>query len=257
MSKQSLGTRLHRMAVNKLFRAAEYKKLPDEDAKELRRHGPDFTDKNFAVLEVQGPPPDHEVTYIVDSSVPANTPGVSPLHSEKHLLDWLKRVDPDGSRYTPLGLYTEREPCGDGKGHAKCSDVLLDKRLVGVPIHYSATYRQDPEGVKIRDAMLPEKAKAVAAVDGLSNKDVKEELERRTRERLIPNSPALPKNLKEIEDLTAETARQRLRNEVANEHDANRKATKTNEELAMAAEMTRHMKALEGIWDDLRPHLVN
>jgi hypothetical protein len=254
-SKQSLGVRLHRMAINKLFKAAEFKKLPEDDAKALKKNGPDFTDKNFAVLEVQGP--DGEVSYIVDSSVPANTPGVSPRHSERHLMDWLERIDPDADRYTPLGLYTEREPCGEGRGHAKCSEVLLDERLEDVPIHYSTTYRQDPEGVKIRDGMLPEKAKAVAAVDGLSDQEVKEALEQRTRQRLVPNSPALPKNLKQVEDLTPEAARQRLKNEIANEHDANRKATKTDEERAMVAEMTRHMDALQGIWDKLRPQMVN
>ncbi|MPY49036.1 toxin glutamine deamidase domain-containing protein [Streptomyces acidicola] len=254
MSKQSLGVRLHRMAVNKLFRAAEYKKLPEDEAKKLRRQAPDLTDKNFAVLEVEGP---DGVTYVVDSSVPPNTPGVSPRHSERHLLEWLERVDPKGDKYKPLGLYTEREPCGTGRGHAKCSEVLLDQRLAGVPIHYSTTYRQDPAGVEIRDALLPEKAQALDAIDDLSDQGVKEELERRVRDRLKENSPALPKNLKDIEDLTAEAARKRLENEVANEYDAIRKATKTDEERAMIAEMTRHMEALEEIWGKLRPQLVN
>ncbi|MDT0468590.1 toxin glutamine deamidase domain-containing protein [Streptomyces gibsoniae] len=257
MSKQSLGVRLHRMAVNNLFRSAEFKKLPEDEAKAIRKNGPDFTDKNFAVLEVEGPPPHHEVTYIVDSSVPANTPGVSPRHSEKHLMDWLKRVDPDGTQYKPVGLYTEREPCGEGKGHARCSEVLLDKRLAGVPIHYSATYRQDPTGVHIRAAMIQDKTKALKTVDELSDQDVKQELERRTRERLIPNSPALPKNLKDISDLNAEAARRRLRSEVANEQDAIRKSTKTKEELAIVAEMNRHMEALDEIWGKLRPSLIN
>ncbi|MBT2413087.1 hypothetical protein J7I94_21415 [Streptomyces sp. ISL-12] len=257
LSKQSLGLRLHRMAVNTLFRGAEFKKLPEDEAKTLKKNGPDFTDKNFAVLEVQGPPPDHEVMYVADSSVPANTPGVSPRHSERHLMQWLERIDPQGDRYTPVGLYTEREPCGEGKGHARCSEVLQDKRLEGVPVHYSATYRQDPEGVAIRAAMLPQKAAAVSAVDNLSDQQVKETLEDRVRNRLVPNSPALPKNLATIESLSPGEARARLKSEISNEQDSIRKATKTDAEKAMAAEMTRHMEKLGQVWEALRPQLVN
>ncbi|WP_138909449.1 toxin glutamine deamidase domain-containing protein, partial [Streptomyces chryseus] len=255
-SGESLGVKLHRKFVNTMFKAAEFKNLPKDQSDALRRHGPDFSGKNFAVLEVKGPPPDHEVTYVVDSSVPASLPGVTPRHSEQHLLDWLQRVDPDGTQYTPVGLYTEREPCGQGQGHMKCSNVLQHERFAGTPIHYSATYRDDPAGVQQRDAMLPDKQAAVDAVGDLSDQEVKEELKRRVAEKLVPHSKALEPNLQTVDGMSAEAARARLVNEVKNEQDRLRDAVETHKERAIDAEMTRHMDVLERTWGKLRLQLV-
>ncbi|MGF0169762.1 toxin glutamine deamidase domain-containing protein [Streptomyces sp. Marseille-Q5077] len=255
-SGESLGVKLHRKFVNTMFNAGEFKNLPKEQSDALKRHGPDFSGKNFAVLEVQGPPPDREVTYVVDSSVPASLPGVTPRHSEQHLLDWLQRVDPDGTQYKPVGLYTEREPCGQGQGHMKCSNVLQHERFAGTPIHYSATYRDDPAGVQQRDAMLPDKQAAVDAVGDLSDQEVKEELRRRVAERLVPNSKVLEPNLQTVDGMSAEAARARLETEVKREHDRMREAVETHKEQAIDAEMTRHMDVLERTWDKLRLQLV-
>ncbi|MGW1259165.1 toxin glutamine deamidase domain-containing protein [Streptomyces sp. NPDC002513] len=254
-SKESLGVRLHRKFANNFLKET-LKGLPEDATKALKKHGPDFTDKNFAVLEVEGPPPDREVHYVVDSSVPANIPKVTPRHSEKHLLEWLKRVDPDGSHYKPLGLYTEREPCGEGKGHAKCSQILGDERLAGIPIHYSATYREDPQAVQERSAMISARDEAVSAVDGLTDHEVKAELERRLRDRLVPHSKILPGSLERLTKMSTEEARGELRKSITNEHNRLRDAARSHKEQAITAEMTRHIDALQRTWEKLhsQPH---
>ncbi|MET9516899.1 toxin glutamine deamidase domain-containing protein [Streptomyces sp. NPDC002994] len=117
-------------------------------------HKPDFSGKNYAVIEVVDK--DGNSTFVVDSSVPTDGSRVSPRHSEKHLLDWFDRTNsgPDGEKYRLAGLYTEREPCGKGQGHADCSTRVRghpsfkDGKL---PVYYSTTYRTDPEGVAMRD----------------------------------------------------------------------------------------------------------
>ncbi|MGW5035710.1 toxin glutamine deamidase domain-containing protein [Streptomyces nigra] len=118
-------------------------------------HKPDFSGKNYAVIEMVDN--DGNSTFVVDSSVPADPSGVTPRHSEKHLLDWFDRTNsgPDGTKYRLAGLYTEREPCGSGQGHADCSSRLRthpDLKDGKAPVYYSTTYRTDPEGVALRDA---------------------------------------------------------------------------------------------------------
>ncbi|WP_159403801.1 toxin glutamine deamidase domain-containing protein [Streptomyces sp. NRRL S-646] len=110
------------------------------------KHKPDLTQRNFAVVEIQRN--DGTVEYVTDSSFP-NRKGVTGLHSERHLADWIDDVNKaykqTGHEYTITSLYTEREPCGDKKGglkSANCSD-LLGKQLAGVPVYYSTTYRAD------------------------------------------------------------------------------------------------------------------
>ncbi|WP_437050419.1 toxin glutamine deamidase domain-containing protein [Streptomyces sp. enrichment culture] len=254
LSRESLGVRLHRMAVNQLFKRAFFKKLPSDEAGKVRRSGPDFSGKNFAVLEVQGPPPDHEVTYAVDSSVPANQklPGVQPRHSERHLLDWLKRVDPEGAKYTPLGLYTEREPCGQGEGHMKCSTVLLDERFNDVPIHYSTTYRDDPAGVAIRKKMLSERDKTLEKLKGMSDDEIKEHMTEKWSERYKSDGERLARALDRLEGKSGA----QLIKSITKELDAQRKETRTLKEQAIAAEFDRHIIALKKTWDAILPALM-
>ncbi|WP_232789595.1 toxin glutamine deamidase domain-containing protein [Streptomyces jeddahensis] len=253
MSKESLGVRLHRMAVNQLFKKAAFKKLPSDEAGKVRRNGPDFSGKNFAVLEVQGPPPDHEVTYVVDSSVPANQklPGVQPRHSERHLLDWLKRVDPEGTKYTPLGLYTEREPCGQGEGHMKCATVLLDDRFEDVPIHYSTTYRDDPEGVAIRQKMLAERDETLEKLKDIPDDKIKEYMTEQWSERYKDDEQRLAKALNRLEG----KAGTELIDSITKELNAQRKETRTLKEQAITAEFDRHIDALRNTWDTILPEL--
>ncbi|MFB7665033.1 toxin glutamine deamidase domain-containing protein [Kitasatospora sp. NPDC056138] len=109
-------------------------------------HRPDFTEKNYAVVEVRDTKTG-EVHYVVESSVPpsADRKGVTPLHSEPHLGNWVAKLnDEHGSsdkRYEMVSLYTEREPCGKGPGHGHCSDYL-SSNYKGVPIYYATGYRK-------------------------------------------------------------------------------------------------------------------
>ncbi|MEU6578360.1 toxin glutamine deamidase domain-containing protein [Streptomyces sp. NPDC046805] len=253
ISKESLGVRLHRMALNQLFKKASFKKLPSDEAGKVRRSGPDFSGKNFAVLEVQGPPPDHDVTYVVDSSVPANQklPGVQPRHSEKHLLAWLQRMDPEGKKYTPLGLYTEREPCGQGEGHMRCSTVLLDDRFEGIPIHYSTTYRDDPEGIAIRKQMRSEKRETLKTLNGMSDDKIKEHMTERWSKRYKDDEKRLARALNRLEGKSGT----KLIESITNELDAQRDEARTLKEQAVKAEFDRHVDALEKTWNTILPDL--
>ncbi|WP_246235331.1 toxin glutamine deamidase domain-containing protein [Streptomyces boluensis] len=254
LSKQSLGVRLHRMAINQLFKVAAYKNLEADDAAKIKRHGPDFSGKNFAVLEIQGPPPKGEVTYVVESSVPANKElrGVQPRHSERHLLEWLKRVDPDGDKYTPLGLYTEREPCGTGQGHMKCSDVLLDERFKDVPIHYSTTYRDDPKGVDQRDQLIDDKKEFLKELKGLPDDKIKEKMAERLQEHYKDDPQRLERTAKRIDGKSGAELLKSIRNEL----DTQRKETRTPKEQAITKEFDQHIDALQETWNKLRPQLT-
>ncbi|WP_304364557.1 toxin glutamine deamidase domain-containing protein [Streptomyces sp. Wb2n-11] len=258
----SLGVKLHQKFgknfVKQLIkdRAKEGNELSQTQAATARRHSPDFSDKNFAVLEVQGTAPDNEVIYVVDSSVPANESGVTPRHSEKHLLEWLKRADADGTKYTPLGLYTEREPCGEGQGHAKCSDTLQDQQLGKIPINYSATYRTDPQGPMDRDAVTDQRDDQLDSWSDRPVQEVKEELERRLREKYVPHSDRLPKKLDLVNNMSESQAREALATAITNEYKKIRDETRTHKEQAMAAEMTRHVDVLRRTWDKVLPQLI-
>ncbi|WP_067035194.1 toxin glutamine deamidase domain-containing protein [Streptomyces dysideae] len=254
LSKESLGVRLHRMAMNALFKRAEFKALEEGKLKEIRRHGPDFSGKNYAVLEVLGPPPKNDVQYIVDSSVPANKElkGVQPRHSERHLLDWLKRMDPDGSTYTPLGLYTEREPCGEGQGHARCSDTLRDERLKGIPIHYTTTYRDDPAGVGIRGDMAEDKKEIVKQMKGMPDQDSRQLAEKVWGEHYKNDPEGLEKALKKLEGKSGDA----LTKAIKGEFDAQRKRTATHKEDAIDAEFDRHISSLQETWKKLKTNMI-
>lgn len=90
---------------------------------------PDFSGKNYAVLEVQKTNPDGttETHYIIDSSVPANDFGHSPDHSEPVLGEAFRKLDAEHpNTYQATAMYTEFEPCGDQThpASANCSYYL-------------------------------------------------------------------------------------------------------------------------------------
>ncbi|WP_073816234.1 toxin glutamine deamidase domain-containing protein [Kitasatospora sp. CB01950] len=108
-------------------------------------HRPDLTGRNYAVIEVYDPRT-KQVSFVVDSSVPPSTPraGITPLHSETHLGGWmdhLKATRDQKDQPEVLSLYTEREPCGIGPGHADCSGYL-SREQTGVPVYYATGYRK-------------------------------------------------------------------------------------------------------------------
>ncbi|MBO0514545.1 toxin glutamine deamidase domain-containing protein, partial [Streptomyces beijiangensis] len=108
-------------------------------------HRPDFTGRNYAVIEVHDPTTG-EISYLVDSSYP-NVTGEKGKHSESNILDYLEKVNAtreDGKKYEPLSLYTDREPCGFGQGHANCSNAL-SQRIPGVDVFYGTGYRKNGE----------------------------------------------------------------------------------------------------------------
>lgn len=252
-SEKSLGVQLHEMARNQILERAAFKNLPDDQRETVAKHGPDFSGKNFAVLEVKGPPPKNEITYVVDSSVPANQnlPGVKPRHSETHLLDWLKRVDPKGE-LTPLGLYTEREPCGKGQGHMKCSNTLQHERFKDVPIHYSTTYRDAPDGVAERKLMSKDKRALLAELKKLPDDDVRQRMTERWSEQFKDDPARLQRALNRLEGKSG-TA---LTDSIGKELDAQRKENRTDEERAVTAEFDRHIDVLQEVWEKLHPQLI-
>lgn len=112
------------------------------------KHRPDFTGRNYAVIEVRDPITG-ESTYLVDSSYPNRT-GEKGKHSEENVLDYLDHLNSQrerGERYTVDGLFTDREPCGFGAGHANCSR-MLSNRIPGVDVYYGTGYRKNAEVVE-------------------------------------------------------------------------------------------------------------
>ncbi|WP_169795214.1 toxin glutamine deamidase domain-containing protein [Streptomyces chattanoogensis] len=139
-----------------------------EDLKRLLEetdgNSPDFSGKNYAVVEVFDPDT-KESHYIVDSSVPPAVDGADPMHSESHILDWIDQLNENReargqAKVEVKGLYTEREPCGlpntksgHPTGHANCSKTINDSTAMdGVPVYYSTTYRADPDLKKLKAA---------------------------------------------------------------------------------------------------------
>ncbi|MGG7573682.1 nucleic acid/nucleotide deaminase domain-containing protein [Streptomyces sirii] len=110
-------------------------------------HRPDFTGRNYAVVEVYDPKT-KETSFVVDSSFGNDAP-IPGKHSEPHILDYLDSLDAgrkDGEKYERLSLYTDREPCGRGQGLANCSDTLRE-RIPGVDVYYATEYRKNAETV--------------------------------------------------------------------------------------------------------------
>ncbi|MET7478718.1 toxin glutamine deamidase domain-containing protein [Streptomyces sp. NPDC005648] len=159
------GRKAHESAGwNSAHRRTDPKESPDHDALEkairdafgragfsgaLRdagEHHPDFTGRNYATVEVYDPH-SRQISYVVDSSYPNPGGGESGKHSEKNILDYLRQLNdnrPDGNKYEPLSMYSDREPCGHGQGYANCAR-LLSEEVPGVDIHYGTGYRKNAE----------------------------------------------------------------------------------------------------------------
>jgi hypothetical protein len=195
-------------------------------------HRPDFSAKNYAVVEVVDSDGNH--TYVVDSSVPADTTGVSPRHSEKHLLDWMKRVNDTeaaGKSQNIVALYTEREPCGVGEGHANCSKRIREATsMANVPVYYSATYRQDAAGVAIRNDKRAQLKQQQAA---------------------ITSDPAFQAMTKDQQDARLKQAKlsdAQIKTQVKKEG--------TNAEEAIVGEMDAHVEVVAETWAKVQMHLI-
>ncbi|MFJ4716053.1 toxin glutamine deamidase domain-containing protein [Streptomyces sp. NPDC088785] len=108
---------------------------------------PDFTARNYAVVEVFNPQ-DGQTYYLVDSSIPQQTPDEA--HSEPHLGNYLDLVNShrQANGMPPIearNLYTEREPCGDKSGlpKADCSKYIHGAKVFeGVPVGYATGFRK-------------------------------------------------------------------------------------------------------------------
>ncbi|MET9513045.1 toxin glutamine deamidase domain-containing protein [Streptomyces flavidovirens] len=171
------------------------------------KHKPDLTQRNFAVVELQRD--DGTIEYVTDSSFP-NRKGVKGLHSESHLADWIDEVnkagEESGRKYKITALYTEREPCGDKKGGLKsgnCSD-LLGKRLAGVPVYYSTTYRADQAEDEKRTNRTKELQQQRRVELNLGPRDAlpkqaKQDITRQVKEE-FPLTPAEEERNKEIKE---------------------------------------------------------
>lgn len=108
---------------------------------------PDFSGRNYAVIEVTDPHT-NETHYVVDSSF--SHAGPRPDHSEPHLGGWMERINEDRrlqgkEPYNIDHMYTEREPCGHpkhSKGHADCSGYITHYMPETMPIGYGIGYRK-------------------------------------------------------------------------------------------------------------------
>ncbi|WP_037839406.1 toxin glutamine deamidase domain-containing protein, partial [Streptomyces sp. NRRL S-337] len=251
----SLGVKGHKASGEKYL--SDIPEADEAQTNDIWKHSPDFTDRNYAVLEVKDP--DGKITFVVDSSVPTGEKYVSGRHSEKHLIEWLKRSNeglPAGKSYTAQSLYTEREPCGKGQGHAKCSDELR-KHLKGLPIYYSTTYRTDPEGVAARKALDGQKRAVIKAIPSLSDAEVRAEVTRRVTERYGENSGRTANHLKELADADAAGAREKLKKVIDSDYKKLKEEERTEKEHAIVREMERHVDALEETWHKVYPQLVS
>ncbi|MFI8233115.1 toxin glutamine deamidase domain-containing protein [Streptomyces sp. NPDC085900] len=117
---------------------------------------PDFSGRNFAVLEVHDPET-NETHYVADSSF--SHAGPRPSHSEPHIGGWIERLNEDRAAngqapLTMVHMYTEREPCGhpsDSPGHADCSGYILKYMPEDMPISYGTGYRKGEQVVPFSD----------------------------------------------------------------------------------------------------------
>ncbi|MFE3769246.1 toxin glutamine deamidase domain-containing protein [Streptomyces sp. NPDC059122] len=252
-AEESLGARGHRNSGNKVL---ENLKLTDSAPDSLKKNTPDFSDRNYAVLEVKGPPPDNQVHYVADSSVPVGEKNVSGRHSEKHLLDWLDRANKEGTKYTANALYTEREPCGKGQGHAHCSDTLRKMMPDGSKVYYSTTYRTDPEDVQAKKDIDKEKAKVKKDVAKMSHADVQKEAKERLDRRTDHTQQWIDREKSKIDGSNDADARKELKKMIDAEYKKRKDESTTPEKQAMTREMDRHIEHLNSTWKKIQPSLM-
>ncbi|MCZ1011222.1 toxin glutamine deamidase domain-containing protein [Streptomyces lydicus] len=250
-SDESLGVRGHRKSSDKLLNGLKLGTIPPS----LKHNSPDLTDRNYAVLEVEGPPPGRETHYVTDSSVPVGEKYVSGRHSEKHLAEWLKRVNGGNGTYTPKAVYTEREPCGMGQGHAKCSTVLRDKTLDGSKVYYSTTYRTDPADVAAKKKLDTEKTVEKRKVDKMSAADVQQSIADRINARSDKSTERAAKEIAAAQKLSEADARKELKKLIEREYSKRKENSTTEEKQAMVREMDRHIEHLSATWRKIQPSL--
>lgn len=251
-SDESLGVRGHRKSSDKLLNTLKLDPIPSS----LKNNSPDLTDRNYAVLEVEGPTPGGETHYVTDSSVPVGEKHVSGRHSEKHLAEWLKRVNQGDNTYTPKSVYTEREPCGMGQGHAKCSTVLREKALDGTKVYYSTTYRTDPADVAAKKKLDTEKTVEKKKVDKMTSAEVQQNLADRINARTDKSADRAAKEIAAAQNLGDADARKELKKIIDREYTKRKEASTTEEKHAMVREMDRHIEHLDKTWRKIQPSLM-
>ncbi|MFJ6789011.1 toxin glutamine deamidase domain-containing protein [Streptomyces angustmyceticus] len=251
-SDESLGVRGHRKSSDKLLNTLKLDPIPSS----LKNNSPDLTDRNYAVLEVEGPTPGGETHYVTDSSVPVGEKHVSGRHSEKHLAEWLKRVNQGDNTYTPKSVYTEREPCGMGQGHAKCSTVLREKALDGTKVYYSTTYRTDPADVAAKKKLDTEKTVEKKKVDKMTSAEVQQNIADRINARTDKSADRAAKEIAAAQNLGDADARKELKKIIDREYTKRKEASTTEEKHAMVREMDRHIEHLDKTWRKIQPSLM-
>ncbi|WP_190143660.1 hypothetical protein [Streptomyces glebosus] len=252
-SDESLGVRGHRKSSEKFL---DNLKANGNMPPSLQHNSPDLTDRNYAVLEVEGPPPERETHYVTNSSVPVGEKYVSGRHSEKHLADWLKRVNQGDKECTPKSVYTEREPCGNGRGHAKCSTVLRGKALDDTKVYYSTTYRTDPEDVAAKKKLDTEKKVEKKKVDKMVPTEVRKNLEDRINSRTDSSAEWKAKKIAAAKAKSDADVRDDLREDVDREFKKRKEDATTDAKHAMVREMDRHIDHLDSIWSKIQPSLM-
>lgn len=203
--------------------------------------------------------PDGETHYVVDSSVPPGEKNVSGRHSEKHLLDWMKRVNegkPASDQYQPTGLYTEREPCGQGAGHARCSDQLRQNLATNVPVYYSTTYRTDPQDVADGRALDAEKRDDIKAIPSLTTAEVKAEVTQRLSDRYGADAGRTQKMATSLVGMSDANAREALKKAIESDYTKLKAESRSDNVKLMGQEMTDHLSALESTWQKMGNQLI-
>ncbi|MER5752744.1 toxin glutamine deamidase domain-containing protein [Streptomyces sp. NPDC002088] len=117
---------------------------------------PDFSGRNFAVIEVFDPH-SQQTHYVADSSF--SHAGPRPAHSEPHIGGWIERLNEDRAAegkqpFDVVHMYTEREPCGhpsESPGHADCSGYILKYLPEHMPVSYGTGYRKGEQAVPFSD----------------------------------------------------------------------------------------------------------
>lgn len=251
-AEESLGVRGHRKSSDKLLNSLKLDPIPPS----LKNNSPDLTDRNYAVLEVEGPTPGGETHYVTDSSVPVGEKYVSGRHSEKHLADWLKRVNQGDNTYTPKAVYTEREPCGMGQGHAKCSTVLREKALDDAKVYYSTTYRTDPADVAAKKKLDTEKTGEKKKVDKMTSAEVQQNIADRINARSDKSAERAAKEIAAAQKLGEADARKELKKIIEREYSKRKDDATTEEKQAMVREMDRHIDHLDKTWRKIQPSLM-
>ncbi|WP_258018299.1 toxin glutamine deamidase domain-containing protein [Streptomyces noursei] len=252
-SDESLGVRGHRNSGNKYLDKLKHDGPMPES---LKQNSPDFTDRNYAVLEVEGPPPARETHYVADSSVPVGEKYVSGRHSEKHLMEWLNRANQEGAQYSAKALYTEREPCGNGQGHAKCSNVLREMTPKDTKVYYSTTYRTDPEDVKAKKQLDTEKKKLKKEFDKKPIVGVQKEINDRLDRREGKSAHWIAAEKDKIDKLSEAEQRKKLSDMIDAEFTKRKNGMTTPEKQAMVREMDRHIAHLDSTWKKIQPSLL-